>query len=250
MYDFYRVIPEYFNRRNYYKKFVREINEDKPLSDYKELEPKRDVIKAIFAHCPDLMEKLSSNENTSWYPYVNTTIYLVKNANYEDLKNIHFDNAYYECWLSNTNDFTYIKILFALLLPDTMAKTNLYYYLAAFDWIIDDNGLYWEQKVDTGLEKLDDILNSVCEFSKELGEKQYQWKIRIESFIIAYLYANNIKDYSAVRNFMLHTDYYMEKMEMNNCQILDSYGSYDNHSIEFLFNNFYEIFSPPEKTIR
>ncbi|MBP5683996.1 MAG: hypothetical protein J6X02_01915 [Bacilli bacterium] len=250
MYDSYEVVPEYFNRRNYYKKFVREINEDKPLSDYKELEPKRDVIKAIFAHCPDLMEYLSSNNNTSWYPFVNTTIYLVKNANYEDLKKIHFDKAYNECWLSNTTDFTYIKILFALLLPSTMAKTNLYYYLAAFDWIIDHNGLYWEQKVDTGLEKLNDILNSVCEFSKELGEKQYQWKIRMESFIIAYIYLNDIKDYSTVRNFMLNPNYYMEKMELNNCRILNNFGSYDIESIRFFFNNFCELFSAPERTIK
>ncbi len=161
MYDSYEVVPEYFNRRNYYKKFVREINEDKPLSDYKELEPKRDVIKAIFAHCPDLMKKLSSNENTCWYPFVNTTIYLVKNANYEDLKKINFDKAYNRWWLNYMDSFTYIKLLFALLLPDTMIKTNLYYYLEAFDWIIDNDGFYWEQKVNTGLEKLDDILNSL-----------------------------------------------------------------------------------------
>ena len=266
MIDWYNIVPHYFNRRNYYKKFVREIIEDKPLSDLKELESKRESLKFLFEHCPklveydekndsfkysdncpDLIELLSSKDNYYWYNYINTVIFLVQNANNEDIKNENLEKLYNV--FGNNHPETFINIIFAIMLPEILIKDHIISYLAAFDRIIDKHGPYWKEKVDTGNERLNELFDYLYELSKE-SQLPNDYCIRIESFIIAYLYLNNIKDYSSIRNFTLYTDYYLEKMKLNKCEILNQFGTYDFDSIEFLFNNFSDIFCAPKMIIK
>ena len=267
MNQWYRIVPEYFNRKNYYKKFVKEILEDRPLSDLLELESKRESIKFLFLHCPavsyyesdtdtitsnddytDLLEGLSERYCDTWYNYINCVIFIVKNANEEDLK---IDKLEKLCKMyEDKHPETFINILFALLLPQTLADYHLFDYLRAFDRIINDSGIYWKQEVDTGLERLNGILNYIYETTKEVSKPERDFVIRILSFIISYIYLNDIKDYSYIKNFMKYTDYYLEKMKSNNCEILNHFGTYDLDNIEYIFNNFYDIFCAPKMMIR
>ena len=213
MNKWYRIVPEYFNRRNYYKKFVREILEDRPLSDLKELESKREIIKFLFQHCPDrpdydpnkdmiithdrcsdLMEGLSERDCDYWYNYINCVIYIVINANDENLKIDILDkfcNVFDEY-----SPETFINILFSLLLPEISAKESIYNYLVAFNHIYGNDNLYKEQGIDTGIERLNGILNYLYELKKEVPNDNLHFysKLRIGSFIISYLYLNDIKE--------------------------------------------------------
>ena len=99
MIDWYNIVPHYFNRRNYYKKFVREIIEDKPLSDLKELESKRESLKFLFEHCLKLVE------------------YDEKKAKFMEIPNIEIENVGNESYKklffvrdeSSSEDFIFIE---------------------------------------------------------------------------------------------------------------------------------------------
>ena len=266
MFDCCSIVPEYFNRRNYYKKFIREIREGKPLSDLKELEPRRESLKYLFEHCPkitdydpktyimttaeecpDLIECLSSKEYYCWYNYVNTIIYIVMNAKEEDIKVEKLEKFYNV--FGDLYHGTFINNLLALLLPEQVANASMYYYLVAFDNIIDVNGKNWRHEVDTGVERLNGIFNYLAELSKEIPLDKRWHVIRILSFLVSYMYLNNITDYSYIENYIRHTDYYLEKLKSNKCEILNN-GTYDFENIRYVFNNFYDIFCPPKMMIR
>ena len=227
-----------------YKKFLSEIYDNKPFTDYPLLEEYRKNIRTLLSEYP--IDEYIENDYVLWSKYIDKTIDLA--IKMEDrIISYKLINLLFKLDFDAPTPLELISTLESVYCPKTMEDFDRYLDGCRFIYSLflyhDDH----DNIDDVSIEEIRDFYK----FMESLNKPGIPYEIELEegmiSYLFAYLHYHGIRDYSLIVEYLDNIEFYKEKMRLNNCLAFDNeayggYGEFNYKEANQLFDSVEEFF--------
>ena len=200
-----------------YKKFIKEICEDKPLTKHKGLERYREDIKLLFQKydIEYLVELDEYNTVYSWMHAVDDAVFIATHLKGRKLSEKTID-AILDRY--DPTSFQLTRLLSVIYCPEEMIKSfSEYIWYAADIFFCGTFSLYEDDKIET-IDVDNQFLNELYNYEYQLylnndeKERKLLEHERFIALVIAYLYLNNKFSIEWFDNFIDNLDEYFNQL--------------------------------------
>ena len=235
-----------------YRRFINEITNDFPLSNYSSLEPIRENIKKLFSIFT-LYELMNINENefNYWSVYVDKVVSFSK-----ELGDIKLDRGLIRDIILSASVYLHayelIDVLVTLYLPEKVDDFNTYIKncMILTNTYFCDYCHLSKEDLDMGNEDLTRFYQKLCDISEtNLPVGILRMHSKTIGIIFGYIHLNKIDNYDLLDEYFNNYQYISEKMELNNYKpYMDNKDN--DEAIKYIFDNLDSFFTEGKKLIK